>query len=657
MGRIVKHTKYFIPAVFIIFIIFIIFLIFACGSPLELMQKVQEEISKVSGTNTVVFNLTGTPSDFTNHTDIDITVGGDDIISYKYKLDSNAWSAEYDISKHITASGLTEGVHTLLIIGKHSSGVWQLEEDAESISWTVDTTAPAVINITTCTYSGTAGGVEIQWDSPSENVLLLRSAGTIDAPVSGQGYTVGDSIGSATVVYKGSESGFTDTNAGEGTRNYQTFAYDTALNYTSGGSTGSTTAFDGFIYVNGNTGSNNNSGISTSPKAGIQEGISAAAAVNIPAVRISEGTYQGTGPVVTLVEGVSIYGGYKNGDWSVRDPSNYVSIIRDQNTVINSSATVHRALEAGSGITTSTIVDGFTIEGSNGSGIDGLYASAVYIGAGGSPTIQNCVLKGGNAGSASETTAVIVENSSPIIQDNVIHHSILQNDGAGNNRGLVMTNSNAVVRRNSIDGDNVGGNSPYGIRVNGGNALIYNNTISNLKSSFPKTYGIHLNGGTHGIYNNYIDGGYSGGSDAIAIYITGGATPDIRNNIISGSESHSFPSYGIWEDSGKPQNVSYNDFINIETGGSSGGMYHYGSTNYTTIDQMQATFALPYRGITCTNNTDGIPLFDVDYRLTAGTSTSVSQGGANLSGEGFNLDKDKVTRTIPWSMGAYELDP
>ncbi|MCD6120725.1 MAG: hypothetical protein J7K04_02660 [Spirochaetales bacterium] len=111
--------------------------------------------------------------------------------------------------------------------------------------------------------------------------------------------------------------------------------------------------------VNINTGSNDNSGISTAPKVCIQAGIDAAA-LGISAVRISEGTYEGLGPVVTLVEGVSIYGGYKDGDWSVRNTATYITTIRD--TDISTSSTIldpHRALEASAGdITSTTIVDG-----------------------------------------------------------------------------------------------------------------------------------------------------------------------------------------------------------------------------------------------------------------------------------------------------------
>ncbi|NOY09466.1 MAG: right-handed parallel beta-helix repeat-containing protein, partial [Spirochaetes bacterium] len=634
MGRIKKLNIRFI------IIIFLILLIFACGSPVGLMQRIQEEIYKVSGTNTIVFSLTGAPSGFTNITSIDITVEGNDLTAYKYKLDSAEWSPERDISEHITASGLSEGPHMLKILGKHTSGVWQQDENAETIYWTVDTTAPSLINITACIYSGSAGGVLLQWDNPAENILLLRSAGSVSAPAAGRDYSVGDIIDSSVVVYKGTGSNFKDSSAGEGTWNYQVFAYDAALNYAAGGNAGSTTSFDGFIYVNINSGNNDNSGISTAPKASIQAGITAAKDVNIPAVRIAQGDYSDTGPVVTLAEGVSLYGGYKSGDWNIRDSAAYVTTIQDTDISINTPSTTHRALEAGSGITSATVVDGVSIKGSNAGAQDGRYICAVFIYSGGSPTIQNSILYGGYAGSASETAALIIINSAPVIQDSILHSG-----NAGNNRGIKMTGAGALIRRNTIDGDSVGGNAAYGIYTEGGTPMIYNNTIYNLNSSSGNTCGIYVNNGTPEIYNNFIDGGKNG-SNAVAVYITGGATPDIRNNILSGSEGNSYPSYGIWEDSGKPKQVSNNDFINIVSGGSSGGMYRDSSGQiFNTISTMQDTFSgLPYQGITCSGNTADAPVFAPDgtYRLLSGTPASISEGGLNLSGEGFVLDKDKT---------------
>ncbi len=46
---------------------------------------------------------------------------------------------------------------------------------------------------------------------------------------------------------------------------------------------------------------------------------------------------------------------------------------------------------------------------------------------------------------------------------------------------------------------------------------------------------------------------------------------------------------------------------------------------------------------------------DNDWHLNDNSPSSVTQGGINLSSE-FTKDKDDVTRTAPWSMGAYEKD-
>jgi hypothetical protein len=46
-----------------------------------------------------------------------------------------------------------------------------------------------------------------------------------------------------------------------------------------------------------------------------------------------------------------------------------------------------------------------------------------------------------------------------------------------------------------------------------------------------------------------------------------------------------------------------------------------------------------------------------DWHLSTGTTTAVKFGGRDLSSE-FDvlIDKDGNDRTVPWSIGAYELD-
>jgi hypothetical protein len=86
--------------------------------------------------------ITRTPTSPTNSTDADLTLGGTDIVTYKYKLDSGSYSSETAVATQISLSSLEEGSHTVSVIGKDSNGNWQTEADATTLTRTVDLTAP-----------------------------------------------------------------------------------------------------------------------------------------------------------------------------------------------------------------------------------------------------------------------------------------------------------------------------------------------------------------------------------------------------------------------------------------------------------------------------------------------------------------------------------
>lgn len=68
--------------------------------------------------------LFSTPQTYTNSTAVAITVGGTNVVTYKYNLDAAGWSAETPIATPIAASGLAEGTHTVQVTGKASDGTW-----------------------------------------------------------------------------------------------------------------------------------------------------------------------------------------------------------------------------------------------------------------------------------------------------------------------------------------------------------------------------------------------------------------------------------------------------------------------------------------------------------------------------------------------------
>lgn len=88
--------------------------------------------------------LSGEPEETVTSNSADITVGGTDVVAYKYRLDDGFWSGEMPVENHILLSGLSDGAHTLYALGKDDVGNWQAEADATVVGWVVDTTAPSL---------------------------------------------------------------------------------------------------------------------------------------------------------------------------------------------------------------------------------------------------------------------------------------------------------------------------------------------------------------------------------------------------------------------------------------------------------------------------------------------------------------------------------
>ncbi len=89
--------------------------------------------------------LSNTPTNLTNLKTANVTVGGDGVVSYKYKLDSGTYSDQIATSSVIALSGLSDGTHSLFVIGGDILGNWQLEANASSYTWVIDTQAKAAV--------------------------------------------------------------------------------------------------------------------------------------------------------------------------------------------------------------------------------------------------------------------------------------------------------------------------------------------------------------------------------------------------------------------------------------------------------------------------------------------------------------------------------
>jgi len=90
-------------------------------------------------------NISGTPLSPTNLTSVTLNISGDQIETYKYKLDDGIYSNEIKIENPIYLDSLSNGVHTIYVIGKNSDGEWQEEINATFVNWKIDTIPPVAI--------------------------------------------------------------------------------------------------------------------------------------------------------------------------------------------------------------------------------------------------------------------------------------------------------------------------------------------------------------------------------------------------------------------------------------------------------------------------------------------------------------------------------
>lgn len=91
-------------------------------------------------TNASTAVLTGLPANPTKVTSLDVAVGGSGVATYVYTLDGSDWSAATDVSELITATDLTDGEHTLVVIGSDAAG--NPQDAPTSYTWTIDTVPP-----------------------------------------------------------------------------------------------------------------------------------------------------------------------------------------------------------------------------------------------------------------------------------------------------------------------------------------------------------------------------------------------------------------------------------------------------------------------------------------------------------------------------------
>lgn len=346
------------------------------------------------------------------------------------------------------------------------------------------------------------------------------------------------------------------------------------------------------------------------------------------------------GTHVVLQEAVSLYGGY-NANFDARNVANNITTIEDRSTTGGSDAAPRAAIVGSGSITSTTVVDGFTLQGSTQGAV---YTAAILSTNGAAPTIENNDILGGSGGASSY--GVHNNGSSPTIQANTIHGG---GGGAVWSYGVFnYEGATAVIRNNTIHGG-AGSNGSRG--------------VGNINAS-PR------------VQNNTIHGGV--GNDSVGIFSSGGvsnpARPYIDNNIIL-ARSTGTCIYGAGQSS-KPSSLRNNDLWNcvrvfVDDPASCPGNADGDNNAYTcSLTEMNALTGIP-GGVGGNVSID--PLFadidgadnsfntmaDNDWRFSPGSPATVTAGGLNGIDAGwtFITDKDGSARPASgnaWSIGAYE---
>lgn len=118
-----------------------------------------------------------------------LSVEGSSVTHYKYQIDSENYSAQIEKSTPIDLSTLSDGGHTLSIVGYDGSS-WQPDSSATTLSFTVDNTAPNAVSFSTQSGTTITENTIVTMSSTGSNAIYYTTNGETPTTNSTQGTTV-----------------------------------------------------------------------------------------------------------------------------------------------------------------------------------------------------------------------------------------------------------------------------------------------------------------------------------------------------------------------------------------------------------------------------------------------------------------------------------
>lgn len=377
----------------------------------------------------------------------------------------------------------------------------------------------------------------------------------------------------------------------------------------------------------------------------ISQAINIAGSNGATQVWVAQGLYTGDGVsghnAFTLVDGVSLYGGFEG-----NEPSDYDLTLRDftEHTTQLDGQQIQRVLYQPSAFTNMTYIDGFTIQNGSTQYYDG---SGAYLRD--NSYIRNCVVignavtgsTGGGLNVDTGTNTAYIENC--LIKNNTTNYSYgggIDASGCvvitgctieGNSNGGARISSSSVMK-NCIITNNNGGT---GVEL-GSNSIIENCLVANNTGSSNDVGGIYLNASNSQVINCDVVKNLGGGVKGNGIMV---------NNIVWGNEKN-----------GQPANIVADNYGNLPTGtynAVEGGMDGAGNITLDAENEGSGYFH-PY--FVNPSTTAGVDNSNTEWSWQlADGSVCVNRGDNNaLNNPEYDLAGNARIQVETIDMGCYE---
>jgi hypothetical protein len=428
------------------------------------------------------------------------------------------------------------------------------------------------------------------------------------------------------------------------------------------------------VYVS-TSGSNNGDGTRDEPLQTLQ--MAASCSLSSQTIKVAAGAYTVSDDApLTVTDGRWFLGGYAP-DFSTRDIASYTSTILGESAWNDAGS--NPVLISNSNGTRATRLDGFTLQGAT----EGIAGQAITLTASGNTVINNnTIIGGGNTNMESYAISIL---SGVLIENNTLVA------GAGpTNRGIFLwteSDSRHTVESNTLEGfepdeaislSGTGGSVTFtGNRIDGSVylsvfALTFERNIVRGKVTLTNETILPDGYGPFRVRNNIFEVNSATAASGAGVEIGSTTGSQIQNNTIVEAADSTLPTRGL-HISGTNAVVSNNIISvlnNCLSADTTPNEIKNNDLSGCPLLYSENSEPLPGNSLTLiddVNNLSGIqssgniavdPALDntSDYRLSALSPINVVEGGLDLS-IAFDYDADNNSRTVPWSMGAFEYDP